>query len=145
NILLRDADKSAVLTDLMLAKALEGTLAEQITVPGTLLGDEAYLAPERTREGVPVDARADLYGLGATLYALVAGRPPFRADTPEELVARVRSAAVVPPTKFQLAIPALFEGMVLRLLAKVPDQRYPTATELLQDLQRVATYAGLRG
>ncbi|HEV3262362.1 MAG TPA: FHA domain-containing serine/threonine-protein kinase [Gemmataceae bacterium] len=143
NILIRNSDQSAVLSDLMLAKALEGTLAEQVTGPGTLLGDEAYLAPERTREGAEVDARADLYGLGATLYALVTGRPPFAARTPQRLIALVRSAAVVPPTTYQLCIPALFEGMVLRLLAKTPDERHSSARELLQDLKRIGKFAGL--
>ena len=63
----------------MLAKALEGTLAQQVTQPGQLLGDIPYMAPERTRANMEVDTRSDLYGLGATCYALLTGRPPSAA------------------------------------------------------------------
>jgi serine/threonine protein kinase len=143
NILIRSQDKSAVLGDLMLAKALEGTLAQQVTGPGALLGDIAYLAPESTREEGSVDARADLYGLGATLYALLAGRPPFAADSPADLITQVRAAAVAPPTKYQLSIPGLFEGTVLKLLAKRPEERHASATELLRELKQVGKFSGV--
>jgi serine/threonine protein kinase len=145
NILIRSSDKSAVLGDLMLAKALEGTLAEQVTEPGALLGDVAYLAPERTYPDAKVDARADLYGLGATLYALLTGRPPFVAARPVDLVIQVRTAAVVPPKKSQLSIPDLFEGIVLKLLAKQPEDRHQSATELLANLRQLGKFTGMAG
>jgi serine/threonine protein kinase len=143
NILVRAQDKSAVLGDLMLAKALEGSLAQQITRPGELLGDVSYMAPERTRGSADVDERSDLYGLGATVFALLTGRPPFQADSLPELVMKIRQAEPEKPKKFQLAIPDLFQGTVLRLLAKVPDERFQTATELLEDLKRVGKFAGI--
>jgi serine/threonine protein kinase len=141
NIIVRVRDQSAVLGDLMLAKALEGALAKQITRPGEMVGDISYMSPEQTR-GTDVDERSDLYGLGATVYAMLTGRPPFKADALPELIVKIRKDEPEKPKKFQMAIPDLFEGVVLRLLAKKPEARYQTATELLDDLKRVGTFAG---
>jgi serine/threonine protein kinase len=143
NILWRAADKNVLLGDLMLAKALEGTLAQQITRPGELLGDVAYMAPERTRGVGDVDGRSDLYGLGATVYALVAGRPPFAEGSLPELIAKIRTAEPEKPKKYQMAIPDMFQGAVLKLLAKRPEERFQTATELLADLDRVGKFSGI--
>jgi serine/threonine-protein kinase len=145
NILVRDRDSSAVLGDLMLAKALEGALAQPITRPGELVGDIAYMAPERTKPTSEVDERSDLYGLGATVYALLTGRPPFQTDSLPELVVKLRKDEPEEPKKYQLGIPDLFQGVVLRLLAKRPEDRYRTATELLDDLKRVGKFAGASG
>ncbi len=142
NILIRAREKSAKLGDLMLAKALEGTLAEPITGPGELLGDLHYLSPERTRSRADVDARSDIYSLGATVYALLGGRPPFEGDSPSETIAKIRHAEPVPPTKYQLAIPLLLEGTVLKMLAKRPQDRFQSATDLLTDLERIAKAQG---
>jgi serine/threonine protein kinase len=143
NILFRAGDKVAQLGDLMLAKALEGTLAQPITRPGELVGDIAYLSPERTRGTAEVDGRSDLYGLGATVYALVAGRPPFAGDSLPDLIGKIRSAEPEKPRKYQMAIPDLFQGTVLRLLAKRPEERFESAAELLTDLERVGKFAGV--
>ena len=144
NILVRHSDKLAKLGDLMLAKALEGTLAEQITRPGELVGDVAYMSPERTR-GDPalVDGRSDIYSLGATLYALLTGRPPFDAGSLPETILQIRQAEPPSPKKYQLAIPDLFEGVVLRMLAKRPQDRYQSPADLLAELERVAQYQGV--
>jgi serine/threonine protein kinase len=143
NILWRQEDKTALLGDLILAKALEGTLAQQVTRPGELLGDIAYMAPERTRGTADVDGRADLYGLGATVYALIAGRPPFTAGTLPELINKIRNADPEKPKKYQMSIPDLFQGTVLKLLAKRPEERFQTATDLIRDLERVGKFAGV--
>jgi serine/threonine protein kinase len=139
NILTQKSDQLTKLGDLMLAKALEGTLAEQITRPGELVGDVAYMSPERTRgtAGV-VDCRSDIYSLGATVYALLTGRPPCEGGSLPETIQNIRQTEPVKPKKFQLAIPEVFEGTVLKMLAKRPDDRYQTATALLKDLERVA-------
>jgi hypothetical protein len=143
NILLRTSDQTVLLGDLMLAKALEGTLAQQITRPGELLGDVAYMSPERTRGVGEIDGRSDLYGLGATVYALVTGRPPFTGTSLPELISQIRSAQPENPQKYQMSVPALFQGTILKLLAKRPEERFQTATELLADLQRVGKFAGV--
>jgi serine/threonine protein kinase len=144
NILVQQVDKVAKLGDLMLAKALEGTLAEQVTRPGELVGDLRYMSPERTRGNVnEIDGRSDIYSLGATVYALLTGRPPFEGGSLPETITKIRQADPVHPTKYQLAIPALFEGTVLKMLAKRPEDRFQTATDLLKDLERVAKFQGL--
>ncbi len=142
NILLDAPTKTVKLGDLMLAKALEG--GTQITKPGELVGDIVYMSPERTR-GIPeeIDARSDLYGLGATVYALLAGRPPFEGHTLAEKVTRIRQSAPEKPTKYQMSIPGQFEGVVLKLLAKRPEERYQSAAEMLRELERVAKFAGV--
>src|SRR5439155_14045036 len=134
NILRRKSDKACLLGDLMLAKALEGTLSQQITRPGQLIGDVPYMSPERTRDAATVDCRSDLYGLGATLYALLTGRPPFAGDSLPELVRKVRSDEPQPPKEFQLSINDKFPDVVLQLLTKRPDDRVATAADLLKDL-----------
>jgi serine/threonine protein kinase len=135
NILLRSADKVAMLGDLM--------LAQQITRPGELVGDVGYVSPERTRGTGDVDGRSDLYGLGATVYALITGRPPFTGDSLPELIAKIRKAEPERPQKYQMSIPALFQGTVLKLRAQRPEERFQTATELLADLERVGKFAGV--
>src|SRR5262249_6059077 len=90
NILYRTFDRVAKLGDLMLAKATEGKLAQPITRPGRILGDLAYMPPERTQGSEHLDTRSDLYGLGATLYALLTGQPPFVAHSTPDLIAMIR-------------------------------------------------------
>jgi serine/threonine protein kinase len=142
NILLDAPTKVVKLGDLMLAKALEG--GTQITRPGELVGDIVYMSPERTR-GIPeeIDARSDLYGLGATVYALLAGRPPFEGSSLAEKVTRIRQSVPERPTKYQMSIPSQFEGVVMKLLAKRPEDRYQAAAELLKELDRLAKFSGV--
>jgi serine/threonine protein kinase len=144
NIMLRLSDKTVLLGDLMLAKALEGTLAQQITRPGELLGDVGYMSPERTRGTSDVDGRSDLYGLGATVYALITGRPPFTGGSLAELIYKIRTADPERPQKYQMSVPNLFQETILKLLAKKPEDRYQTATELLHELERASKFAGVR-
>jgi serine/threonine protein kinase len=144
NILLEATSKTAKLGDLMLSKALEGSLAQQITRPGEILGDVAYLSPERTRGTEELDARSDLYGLGATAYALLTGRPPFGGTTLVEKVSRIRQTMPEKPSKFQMSIPSQLEGVVLKLLAKRPEDRHQSATELLKELTRIGKFSGVQ-
>ena len=143
NILRRKSDKVCLLGDLMLAKALEGSLAKQVTSPGRLLGELPYIPPERTRDGQLVDSRSDIYGLGATIYALIAGRPPFESDSTSELIRLIRDTEPVAPRKYQLSINEHFEALVLKMLAKRPADRFETPTELLAELERIGKYQGM--
>jgi serine/threonine-protein kinase len=143
NILRDAASQVYKLGDLLLAKSLEGTAADRITRPGELVGDVEYMSPERTRGSTDVDARSDLYGLGATVYALLTGHAPGEGKTLIERVTRIRQVAPEKPTKYQMSIPPMFEGVVLRLLAKEPKDRYQTAVEVVKELERVGKFSGV--
>jgi serine/threonine protein kinase len=144
NILLEAETKTVKLGDLMLAKALEGSMAKQITRPGEILGDVAYMSPERTRSITDVDGRSDIYGLGATVYALLTGRPPFEGNSLIEKITKIRQIEPVKPTKYQLSIPHRFELCVMQMLAKRPEDRYQTATALLKELNAIGKMQSLQ-
>ena len=143
NIVRRKSDKVCLLGDFMLAKAMEGTLAQQLTSPGQILGDIPYLAPEHTKADASVDTRSDLYGLGATCYALLTGRAPVEGDTITEMISNSRNVMPEPPKKFQLSVNDLFQDVVMKLLAKNPDHRFATPSDLLQDLLKIGKFNNL--
>jgi serine/threonine-protein kinase len=138
NVVVRGRDKVAKLGDLMLAKALEGALAVNLTEPGEMLSDLDYIAPERTYPSATSDERSDLFSLGATLYALLTGRPPFAGDSPIETIKKVRAAQPESPRKAQMAVPQQVEDVVLKVLARRPEDRYANATALLRELERMS-------
>ena len=80
---------------------------------------------------------------GATVYALVAGRPPYTGGTLPELILKIRNNEPEKPKKYQMAIPDLFQGTVMKMLAKRPEERFQTASEVLTDLERVGKFAGV--
>jgi len=144
NILIQATDKTTKLSDLMLAKALEGTLAQQITRPGELVGDVTYMSPERTRGDLDaIDGRSDLYSLGATVYALLTGRPPFEGNNLIEKITKIRQVDPVKPTKYQLSIPHRFELLILSLLAKRPEDRPQTADKVVAELEMIGRMHGI--
>ncbi len=140
NVLVRSGDGAVLLSDLVLAKALEESLAVQITRPGEIVGDVRYLSPERVAGTEPVDERSDIYSLGALVYALLAGRPPLVGSTLLDTLALIRTAEPVPPRQFQLSISGLFEGVVMKMLAKRPEERFQSADEMLLQLGRAMKY-----
>ncbi len=143
NAMIQLADRAAKLGDLMLAKAIEGNMAQQITRSNEVLGDLRYMSPEQTFGPERLDARSDLYCLGAMLYALLTGKPPFEGDNIIETITRIRQAPLVVPKKYQMSIPDAFQSIVLRLLAKRSEDRYPSADAMLQELERVSRYNGV--
>ena len=97
-----------------------------------------YLAPEQTgRTGRPVDQRADLYALGATLYELATGEPPFGSGDPLRLTHDHLARIPVAPAERNAALPSALSQIVMHLLEKEPDARYQSAEGLLHDLERV--------
>mgnify|MGYP001354296011 CR=1 FL=1 len=133
NILI-DERGEVKLTDMGLAK---GPADLTLTRDGATVGTPQYISPEQARNPQDVDVRSDLYSLGATLYHMATGVPPFRGDTMAELITKVLHDAPVPPNEVN---PALSEGLALvirKLLAKDLRVRYQTPRELLDDLDRV--------
>jgi serine/threonine protein kinase len=143
NILRRKSDEMCLLGDFMLAKALEGTLAQQVTQPGEILGELAYLAPERTQADTVIDTRSDIYGLGATCYALLTGRPPAAGTSLTDIIQNIRDVDPEPPKKFQLSVDDLFQAVVMNMLAKDPGQRFETPAHLVKELLRVGKFKNL--
>ncbi|HEX5506815.1 MAG TPA: protein kinase, partial [Thermomicrobiales bacterium] len=125
----------AVLADFGIAKAVAEATGVALTQSGVGMGTPEYIAPEQAL-GRPLDGRADIYSLGVMLYEMLAGRPPFRlegeTDTPVALALRQVSAPPPPPRAFNPAIPPALEAVVLRALAKSPEDRYPTAAALVE-------------
>src|SRR3954447_8508789 len=103
-----------------------------------IVGTLAYLAPEQTgRTGRSVDQRADLYALGATLYELATGAPPFGSGDPLRLVHAHLARVPQPPAQVNPAVPAALSAIILHLLEKEPDNRYQSAEGVVYDLERV--------
>jgi len=101
------------------------------------------VAPECIRSDVEVDTRADIYSLGATLYALLTSKPPFEGKTLVETIAQIRQSDPVPPKKFQLSIPDKFQDVVMVMLAKRPELRYQTPAQAARALEQLAKYQGM--
>ena len=107
------------------------------TMQGQLLGTPAYMAPEQARgEHDRVDMRTDIYGLGAILYEVLAGAPPFVAPKTAEIIRKVCNEAPTPPREIDPLVGPALEAVCLKALSKDPAGRYATATELAQEVQR---------
>jgi WD40 repeat protein len=132
NVLLA-ADGTPKVTDFGLAKRLDSTSAR--TQAGAILGTPSYMAPEQAG-GQAVGPATDVYALGAILYELMTGRPPFRAATPLDTVLQVVSDDPVPPTRLNPKTPQDLETIALKCLTKDPAKRYATAAVMADDLRR---------
>lgn len=138
NILIRTSDKLTKVTDLMLNQALEGSHLQKAVLGKKLLLELPYIAPEQTDPHTPVAPVGELYALGAVLYALLTGQPPFAGESAKELLAQIREGKVARPSKLQKGIPPNFEAVVLKLLARNKAERFQSATELLAAVDPIA-------
>jgi WD40 repeat protein/tetratricopeptide (TPR) repeat protein len=134
NVLLAE-DGTPKVADFGLAKRLEGEAGQ--TQSGALLGTPSYMAPEQALgRGKEVGPAADVYSLGAILYELLTGRPPFKGATLLETLEQVRHQEAVPPTRLALRVPRDLETICLKCLEKAPRRRYASAADLADDLRR---------
>lgn len=124
----------AKLLDFGLATMVDDALEVQLSRDGVVAGSPYYLAPERILEDSPPDARSDIYSLGAVAYFLVCGRPPFRGDKPISVMIAHARDPLVPPSQVNPSVPADLEQIILRCLAKSPDERYQDVVSLGQAL-----------
>jgi WD40 repeat protein/tetratricopeptide (TPR) repeat protein len=121
------------ITDFGLAKALDDDSGR--TRAGAVMGTPSYMAPEQAA-GRPVGPPADIYALGAVLYEMLTGRPPFKGASVQETIDQVRTQEPVPPRRLQPKVPRDLETVCLKCLEKDPARRYASARELADDLDR---------
>jgi eukaryotic-like serine/threonine-protein kinase len=135
NILL-DVSGRPKVADFGLAKILDSD--DGLTKSRSVLGSPCYMAPEQAAGDTNlVGATTDVYALGAILYELLTGRPPFRAATPLETLAQVKDTEPVPPSRFQPGLRGDIETICLKCLEKSPGRRYATGEDLAEDLRRL--------
>lgn len=142
NVLYRASDRFAKLGDLMLAKTLTEDDAGRVTSKGSLVGDIEYMSPERLFGEAQIDGRSDLYELGATVYALLTGKPPLSVKSSKGMES-IQKNEPIPPKRVQLSMPDRFESIVIRMLARNPADRFQTPQELLEALEKVAKTEGV--
>jgi serine/threonine protein kinase len=123
------------ITDFGLAKRLSGGL--ELTLSGQILGTPSYMPPEQASgKRHEIGPAADIYALGAILYAMLTGRPPFHSDNPVEAILQVIEREPPLPRSLQPGVPQELEWICLKCLEKKPADRYASATDLLADLER---------
>jgi serine/threonine protein kinase len=138
NVLLNTEAKQAKLANLMLDKALAGSRLFEALWMGRFPRDVAYLSPEQCDPEAFIDEMSDQYTLGALVYARMTGQPPFVGTTPEETVELIRTAPLVRPRHRDPAIPARAEAVVVQMLSRHQEDRYPNPAALLLDLEKIA-------
>lgn len=131
-----DEHGNLFLTDFGIAKLLEGT--SNFTNTDAVMGTPAYISPEQA-QGQTVDQRSDIYSLGIILYEMVTGRVPFTADTPLAVIFKHVSDPLPLPSTIKPDVPEAIEQVILKALAKQPEDRFATASEFLAAWKRAYT------
>jgi WD40 repeat protein/tRNA A-37 threonylcarbamoyl transferase component Bud32 len=133
NVLLTESGEPTI-CDFGVAKLVSGS--DMKTRSGTLLGTAEYMAPEQASEGEKIGPAADIYALGAILYTMLTGRPPFQGSNTLHILEQVRSQEPVPLRRLVPHLPRDLETICLKCLEKEPSRRYASAAELADDLRR---------
>lgn len=119
-----------------LSHAQAAAAAEGKTLPSAVMGTPDYMPPEQARDAGAVDARADIYSLGCTLYEMLTGRAPFAGRSVEAVLAAHASEEVVPPDRVAHQVPSSLSQIVRKMLAKRPEDRYANMDEVIVALER---------
>ena len=136
NVLVREADGQAFVTDFGLAKQVENEL--ELTQSGDTVGTPSYMAPEQARaDEAQMGPASDVYSIGAILYELLTGVPPFKSDSMASTVVEVLHREVIPPSDMNAKVNKYLEAICLKCLEKNPQLRYESAKELAEDFQCV--------
>jgi hypothetical protein len=133
NILIESGTGRPLLVDFGIVKYLDGPA--HLTETGFIVGTPLYMSPEQALGSRSVDARSDLYGIGAVLFQLLTGAPPFEGTDSQEIVGRHISEPVPSAGLSRDGIPPWISGIVLRCMAKHPDDRFPTARAVLEAIR----------
>jgi hypothetical protein len=133
NILLESATGRPLLVDFGIVKYLDGPA--HLTEAGFIVGTPLYMSPEQALGSQSVDARSDVYGMGAVLFQLLTGAPPFEGTDSQEIVGRHIREPVSSASLSRDNVPPWISAIVLRCMAKHPDDRYPTAHAVLEAIR----------
>ena len=133
--MLLSPDGQVKVTDFGIAIAAFGGAESNLTQTGAVMGTATYFSPEQAL-GKPLDHRSDLYSLGIVLYEMLCGRPPFTGDTSVAVAYKHVQQAAPPPSSLGVVLPESLEAITMKLLAKNPAERYPTAADVKRDLLR---------
>jgi serine/threonine protein kinase len=107
----------------------------RLTRAGMVMGTPTYMPPEQAMDSAAVDHRADIYSLGCSLYVMVTGQPPFQGKTALEVMTKHKTAPVVPPDVIVKRVPKALSGILVKMLAKKPEDRYQTMDEVIAALE----------
>lgn len=114
---------------------IDGPSGSSLTHVGAVMGTPAYMPPEQARDSGSVDQRADIYSLGCTLYVLVTGRPPFEGKTAMEVISKHQTEPITPPEVVVKRVPKALSAILLKMMAKRPEDRYQTMDEVIGVLE----------
>ncbi len=134
NVLITPSGQVKV-TDFGIAIAVTGGAGSNLTQAGSVMGTATYFSPEQA-QGTTLDHRSDLYSLGIVLYEMLCGRPPFTGDNSVAIAFKHVQEAVPTLSSLGVVVPESLEAINMKLLAKIPAKRYPTANDLQRDLRR---------
>jgi serine/threonine protein kinase/lipopolysaccharide biosynthesis regulator YciM len=135
NVMIDQKQDRALLADFGLAKLSEGD--QQLTASEVAIGSPPYMSPEQVVDSGKVTVSTDIYGLGATLYHLLTGRPPFQAANAQATMMQVINREPVAVRDLNPLVPQDLETICLKCLEKTPDRRYPTIAEVADRLNKV--------
>ncbi len=123
-----------VVTDFGIAKAVSAAVSDSLTQTGTAIGTPAYMSPEQASGNVDLDARSDIYSLGAMLYEMIGGQAPFSGPTVQSIMKQLFTDPALPIHTHREDVPEWLDSAVMKALAKAPNDRYATATQFAQAL-----------
>ncbi len=113
-----------------------------VTMVGQAMGTPSYMAPEQARDATKVDQRADIYSLGCTLYVMVTGKPVFSGSNALEVMTKHATEPVVRPEKVVKEVPKALSDVIVKMVAKKPEDRYPSMDEVIHALEDFMGLAG---
>jgi CheY-like chemotaxis protein/tRNA A-37 threonylcarbamoyl transferase component Bud32 len=140
--LLRDENSAVKITDLGLARLNHGdegpATGAEVTMAGGVIGTADYMPPEQAVDSTTIDHRADIYSLGCTLYYLLTGKPPFGGNTIMSILLKHREGEIPKLGPDRSDVPPELENLYRRMLAKKPEERVQSMTEVITELEAIA-------